>query len=94
MRTTDFNIYEQCAYISEGYIECIGLRMAGNTVFSDSEFDALVAKWNARPDADDGYEYKLRADTLEWELVELPFMTYAEEASAADYEESLGRFGV
>lgn len=27
---------------------------------------------NKPQDAPDGYQYKLRADTLEWELVELP----------------------
>ena len=40
-----------------------------------------------------GYGYMLRADTLTWELVELPFCS-EEEASVEDYEDALWRFGV
>lgn len=37
-----------------------------------AEFDALEALFQERPEAPDGHAYLLRADNLEWELVELP----------------------
>ena len=36
-----------------------------------NEFESLKTLFQERPDAPDGYWYLLRADTLEWELVEV-----------------------
>ena len=45
--------------------------------------------------APDGYTYCLRADTLEWELVEMPVVPVEdEEASATDYKNALSDLGV
>lgn len=38
----------------------------------DAEYSVIMQKIQNKPTAPDGYTYKLRADNLEWELVELP----------------------
>lgn len=38
----------------------------------DPEYDTILQKIQNKPTNPDGHLYKLRADTLEWELVELP----------------------
>lgn len=48
-----------------------------------------------RPTAQDGFTYKLKADTLEWELVELPEPSDTDEdATIEDYESALTELGV
>ena len=37
-----------------------------------AERDTIFNKLLNRPSSAEGYEYKLRADNLEWELIELP----------------------
>lgn len=39
---------------------------------TEVERDNIFSLMLQKPAAPDGYTYKLRADTLEWELVELP----------------------
>lgn len=51
-------------YILDGYIVSVSA--------SDAQYAAIVSELSARPVPPDGYDYRLRADTLEWELVELP----------------------
>ena len=60
---------------------------------SESEYAALVEVVHNKPFAASGYTYKLRADNLEWELVELPPVP-EEEATAEDYEQALADLGV
>ena len=57
------------------------------------EYAAILASCPTPPD---GYDYHPRADTLEWELVELPPAPDPdeEEVTADDYETALRRFGV
>ena len=38
----------------------------------DSNFEEIMARISEKPKDPDGYTHKLRADTLEWELVENP----------------------
>lgn len=40
----------------------------------EAEYNAVLAVVNAKPFAEAGYIYMLRASDLEWELVELPPM--------------------
>lgn len=52
-----------------------GIGTNGNdsvTAISEAEYNNLLSLIQSAPSALDGYTYKLRADTLEWELVELP----------------------
>jgi hypothetical protein len=60
------------------------------------EYDAIVDAIRGKPSAPSGYTYKLRADTLEWELVELPPEPDPgeEDATAEDYEAALKELGV
>lgn len=58
-------------YISNGYITAFGDIKRGSLI-SRSEYTALLDRVNKKPVAPEDYAYMLRADTLEWELVELP----------------------
>lgn len=63
---TYFKIFEN------EYILMIGTG-SGGTEITEQEYTEILSIIHAAPqDAPDGYTYKLRADTLEWELVELP----------------------
>lgn len=41
---------------------------------TDSDYETIVDVIRNKPYDVDGYQYRLRADDLEWELVELPPM--------------------
>jgi hypothetical protein len=60
-------------YVVDGYLEGIGTN-GPDTVdaISESEYNTLLGMIRARPDTPEGYDYRLKADTLEWELVALP----------------------
>ena len=62
-----------CFIISNGYID--GFCTSENEVINEVEkglFDRALRLCENKPNALSGYAYKLRADNLEWELVELP----------------------
>ena len=64
------NFYKQ---IENGYIVGIGTNGPDTvTAISKEEYNELLSIIHNKPIAPDGSEYMLRADTLEWELVELP----------------------
>lgn len=45
---------------------------AGEIAITEEEYNSLLSIIRSAPSAPDGYTYMLRADTLEWELVENP----------------------
>lgn len=51
------------AYLSTG---------SGQTEITEAEYRQILSLIRSAPAAPDGYTYMLRADTLEWELVENP----------------------
>ena len=53
------------------YITALGTGF-GEVEITESEYNAIMQKIQARPTDPRGYQYCLRADNLEWELVELP----------------------
>ena len=57
--------------IDNGYISGIGTGNGG-TGITESEYSTIMQKIQNKPTDPDGYAYRLRADNLEWELVELP----------------------
>lgn len=57
--------------IANGYILGVGEVALGGNI-EENEFNALTELFHSVPKAPDGYQYRLRADNLEWELVELP----------------------
>lgn len=59
--------------VDGGYIAGFGTN--GNdsaTEITEAEYSNLLSLIRSAPSAPDGFQYKLRADTLEWELVKLP----------------------
>lgn len=57
--------------LDDGIIIAVGENIAGEEI-SETEYNAILSALSERPTAPSGYEYALRADTLEWEIVELP----------------------
>lgn len=57
--------------LDNGYISGIGTGNGG-TEITESEYNAIMRKIQSKPTDPDGYVYRLQADNLEWELVELP----------------------
>ena len=73
--------------ISNGFIVAAGDLYNGEEI-SNAEYETILQAFESRPTAPDGYAYKLRADNLEWELVELPPV----EPEAITDEEALTRY--
>ena len=63
---------------------------------NDPDYTRIVDIVKNKPDDPEGYVYMLNADTLEWELVELPPAPEPpeEDATAEDYENALSELGV
>lgn len=73
--------------VSNGYILSVGKTdddWVSDNRISKEEHDELVEMLNRQPSAPEGYVYMLRADTLEWELFELPPMPEDDELSAEE----------
>lgn len=60
---------------------------AGN--ITESEYNAILNLIRNKPSAPEGYDYWLKADTLEWELVELPEPEPTPEDEELSAEEAL-----
>ena len=58
--------------INPPYIIGIGENPSVTEGISQEEYDMLTEIFLNKPKNPDGYRYMLRADTLEWELVEIP----------------------
>lgn len=80
--------------IVDGYI--LGLaEVEQNGNISKEEYDRITEIIRNKPIAESGFDYRLRADSIEWELVEVPAEEeQTEEATIEDFEEAIGRFGV
>lgn len=57
---------------NDNYIIGVGQNQATTGGISKTEYDQISTQINNKPDNPPDRIYKLRADTLEWELVELP----------------------
>ena len=57
--------------VIDGFVVSISINH-GQVEISKAEYDTILALSRSQPTAPSGSDYKLRADTLEWELVELP----------------------
>ena len=69
--------------IANGYIMSLHIVTIGGNI-DKNEFDELKAMFQERPEAPDGYQYLLRADTLEWEMVEIPHDDDLDDSEALD----------
>ena len=80
--------------IIDGYLVSVGTG-TGGTEITESEYNELLSIIHNRPTPQTGFDYKLKADTLEWELVELPEPSDTDdEATESDYIEALQDLGV
>ena len=59
--------------INSGYIVSLATASRGEGNITEEEYNEILSVIENKPEAPDGYEYKLRED-LTWELVELPPM--------------------
>ena len=53
------------------YISCVAIGEYGEEI-TEEEYSNILEIIRTAPTPPDGYAYKLCADTMEWELVELP----------------------
>ena len=61
----------------------------------DQLYDEVYMLISSKPIAPTGFNYELKADTLEWELVELPPIDNTDdEATESDYIDALQNLGV
>ena len=61
------------AIIKDGFILSYGTAEAVvETAITEERFNAIAEAVANKPQAEEGYAYMLRADNLEWELVQLP----------------------
>lgn len=80
--------------IIDGYIIAVGDGVVGEAI-TESEYNDLLSIIHNRPTPQSGYDYKLKADTLEWELVELPEPSDTDDdATESDYIDALQDLGV
>lgn len=58
-------------FIVNGYLEGVGTNGSDDVdEITESEYETLKTLIQAKPEAPEGYVYRLRADTLVWELAE------------------------
>ena len=57
-------------YINDKYIIGVGTGAGGEKI-SEQEYSTILDKINNRPEAPEGYSYRLTT-AMEWELVEVP----------------------
>lgn len=79
-------------FTNNGYI--VSIVHDGGT---SEAYPHIEAALRARPTAPEGYDYRLREDTLEWELYRLPEPAADDEdaeATEADYQSALEGMGV
>ena len=80
--------------IDSSYIISVGTG-TGGTEITESEYNNLLFIIHNRPTPSTGFDYKLKADTLTWELVELPPIDETDdEATESDYITALQDLGV
>ena len=80
--------------IIDGYLVSVGTG-TGGTEITESEYNEFLSIIHNRPTPPTGFDYKLKADTLTWELVELPPIDETDdEATESDYIEALQDLGV
>lgn len=79
--------------IIDGYLVSVGTG-TGGTEITESEYNDLLSIIHNRPTPTTGFDYKLKADTLEWELVELPPIEDDTDATESDYIDALQDLGV
>lgn len=74
-------------YISDKYIIGVGTGSSGEKI-SKQEYNAILAKISNRPEAPEGYSYRLTT-AMEWELCEVPKIEPTAEEEIIEIEEDI-----
>lgn len=72
-------------YINENFIIGVGIGSSGEEI-TEKEYNSILEKINNRPDAPEGYSYRLTT-SLEWELCEVPKIEPTTEEEIIESEE-------
>lgn len=72
-------------YINENFIIGVGIGSGGEEI-TEKEYNSILEKINNRPEAPEGYSYRLTA-SLEWELCEVPKIEPTTEEEIIESEE-------
>lgn len=74
-------------YINNKYIIGVGTGTGGEEI-SEQEYNSILDKINNRPEAPEGYSYRL-TNSLEWELCEVPKIEPTTEEEIIEIEEDV-----
>lgn len=69
--------------INDGCVIAVGDGAVGTSI-TEAEYNQLLTIIRNAPTVPEGYTHRLRADTLEWELVELPPVPEPEDEPTAE----------
>lgn len=75
-----------CKYINDNFIIGVGTGSGGEEI-TEQEYNALLDNINNRPEAPEGYSYRLTT-AMEWELCEVP-KTEPTEEEIIEIEENI-----
>lgn len=75
-------------YINEKYIIGVGTGSGGEEI-SEQEYNAILEKINNRPEAPEGYSYRLTT-AMEWELCEVSKIEPTTDGEIIESEEDYG----
>lgn len=72
--------------LNDGYLVCVGVG-SGDTEITEPEYNELLSIIHDRPVLLlTGFDYKLKTDNLEWELVELSEPSEYDDTDATEYD--------
>lgn len=74
-------------YISDKYIIGVGTGSGGEKI-TEQEYNAILGEINNRPEAPEGYSYRLTT-SLEWELCEVPKIEPTADEEIIEIEEDI-----
>lgn len=74
-------------YINDKFIIGVGTGFSGEEI-SEQEYNAILDKINNRPEAPEGYSYRLTT-AMEWELCEVPNIEPTAEEEIIELEEDV-----
>ena len=72
-------------YINDKYIIGVGIGSGGEEI-TEQEYNTILDKINNRPEAPEGYSYRLTT-AMEWELCEIPNIEPTTEEEIIESEE-------
>ncbi len=74
-------------YINENFIIGVGIGSGGEEI-TEKEYNSILDKINNRPEAPEGYSYRLNT-SMEWELCEVPKIEPTADEQIIEIEEDI-----